>query len=115
MVDVPSYLADVVGELPSMQGVVMSAEMDVTLPDGREVVVEMHDDGINGDLQADDGVYAAVFEAPEVRLHFCFMFFDLFSLSILVLFLSLSICRQLTLFRIAWHLFGHLHHHRQDC
>jgi len=63
--DVPAGVEDPIAELAPLQGVVISAEMDVIMPDGKEVIVQMNDNGVSGDLQADDGVYAAVLEATE--------------------------------------------------
>jgi len=64
--DVPEGVEDPIAELSPLQGVVISAEMDVIMPDGKEVIVKMNDAGIEGDLQANDGVYVAVMEATEV-------------------------------------------------
>jgi hypothetical protein len=40
-----------------------STVMSVRLPDGRQIDVPMHDDGVHADLAADDGIYGAVIEA----------------------------------------------------
>ena len=54
------------GELTALKGVVISAEMDVVLPDGKQVLLPMNDAGVSGDLMANDGAFAAVLEATEV-------------------------------------------------
>jgi len=43
----------------------LTAEMDVTFPDGKEYVLQMHDDGMHADLLANDGIYGAVLQAFE--------------------------------------------------
>jgi len=40
-----------------------STTMSVLFPDGRQISVPMHDDGVHADVAADDGIYGAVFEA----------------------------------------------------
>jgi hypothetical protein len=38
---------------------VLTAQLDIILPDGAEVDVAMHDDGLHSDLLGNDGVYGA--------------------------------------------------------
>jgi len=52
-----------------MADVVVEAEMDIYLPDGEEEFVQMHDDGLHGDLEADDGIYGALIPATEVGIY----------------------------------------------
>jgi len=66
VLNVPEGVEDPIAELAPMQGVVISAEMDMILPNGREFTVQMKDDGVGADLAADDGVYTAVLEATQV-------------------------------------------------
>jgi len=49
--------------------VVVTANMDVVLPDGEEEVIPMHDDGLHFDGAANDGVYGATIPATEVGLY----------------------------------------------
>jgi hypothetical protein len=53
------------GAPDALRETILKAEMDVILPDGNEVTVEMKDDGLSGDLEANDGVYAAAIEVTE--------------------------------------------------
>jgi len=48
----------------ALLGVVAAADMDVFLPDGAEVNVQMHDDGLHADGAANDGVYGGLIPAP---------------------------------------------------
>lgn len=52
--------------IPLLGGTVMQAEMHVTLPTGKKVKVQMHDDGLHADEKASDGVYGALITAAEV-------------------------------------------------
>jgi len=47
----------------------VDAEMEVILPDGKDIIVKMKDDGNSNDLLANDGVYGAVIEAVEVGIY----------------------------------------------
>jgi len=48
------------------QGFIISATMDIVLPDGTEEEVDMHDDGLHADFEANDGIYGAIVTATEV-------------------------------------------------
>ena len=46
-----SFLIQKIGARPeALKEVISSAEMDIIMPDGKEIDVEMHDDGLHGDL-----------------------------------------------------------------
>jgi hypothetical protein len=47
---------------------VTSAQMTIDSPDGDTWQVPMHDDGLHGDLLADDGIYGATFNANQPGL-----------------------------------------------
>eukprot|EP01116_Phalansterium_solitarium_P017913 TRINITY_DN4556_c0_g1_i1.p1 TRINITY_DN4556_c0_g1~~TRINITY_DN4556_c0_g1_i1.p1 ORF type:complete len:671 (+),score=264.89 TRINITY_DN4556_c0_g1_i1:77-2089(+) len=49
----------------AMVGVVSTAELDMLTPDGKQVDVPMHDDGLHGDGAPNDGVWAATITAAE--------------------------------------------------
>lgn len=54
-------------EVPStLKDVIVSADMDLFLPDGQNIDVPMHDDGLHYDGLANDGIYGAVVTATEV-------------------------------------------------
>jgi len=43
---------------------VSDAAMEITLPSGKEIQIPMHDDGLHGDGEANDGTFGATFKAP---------------------------------------------------
>jgi len=55
-----------------MADVIMQAEMDIYLPDGEEEFVKMHDDGLHGDGEANDGIFGASIPATEVGVYRAF-------------------------------------------
>jgi hypothetical protein len=56
----------VAGVRPTVvKDVIQEAELDLVLPDGSEVDVPMHDDGLHGDLEANDGIWGATVTATE--------------------------------------------------
>lgn len=50
---------------PLGNGIVLSADMDIVMPDGEEKVFTMHDDGMHGDFGVNDGVFAGSFKATQ--------------------------------------------------
>jgi len=50
---------------PFMGGAITAAEMEIFTPDGKEIDVPMHDDGLHGDGLANDGIYGATILASE--------------------------------------------------
>jgi len=48
-----------------VKDIVSEAVMEVTLPDGSEEDVQMHDDGLHGDGEANDGIYGGILVASE--------------------------------------------------
>jgi ADP-dependent glucokinase len=49
----------------AIQGVTLTADMDIIMPDGEEKIITMHDDGLNGDFGVNDGVFAGSFKATQ--------------------------------------------------
>jgi hypothetical protein len=55
-----------IADLPNPSGMnSILADMDVIMPDGEEVLIIMHDDGLRGDLKANDGQYVASLKAKQ--------------------------------------------------
>eukprot|EP00052_Salpingoeca_macrocollata_P018634 m.153286 g.153286 ORF g.153286 m.153286 type:complete len:695 (-) comp20754_c1_seq1:37-2121(-) len=50
---------------PALKDIVLEARLEAIFPDGRRVEERMHDDGLHGDLEANDGVFAGSFAAAE--------------------------------------------------
>eukprot|EP01092_Planopodium_desertum_P014507 TRINITY_DN733_c0_g1_i1.p1 TRINITY_DN733_c0_g1~~TRINITY_DN733_c0_g1_i1.p1 ORF type:complete len:540 (-),score=198.37 TRINITY_DN733_c0_g1_i1:88-1707(-) len=48
-----------------LTGFQVTAQLDIIQPDGTEIYVPMNDGGLEGDLQANDGIYTAEITAPE--------------------------------------------------
>jgi hypothetical protein len=59
------------GNAPSVAKnvIVDDAEMKVQLPDGTEIQVKMHDDGLHNDFEANDGIYGATFQPANPGLY----------------------------------------------
>eukprot|EP01089_Gocevia_fonbrunei_P008063 TRINITY_DN196_c0_g1_i2.p1 TRINITY_DN196_c0_g1~~TRINITY_DN196_c0_g1_i2.p1 ORF type:complete len:377 (+),score=110.49 TRINITY_DN196_c0_g1_i2:54-1184(+) len=67
MYDAGSVDDDLSEETPTpLMDTILTAELDIIKPDGTEVVVEMHDDGLHLDKLANDGIYGAQIPADEV-------------------------------------------------
>lgn len=53
----------------ALRDTIADAMMEVILPDGNEIDVQMHDDGLHNDLEASDGIYGALLKANETGIY----------------------------------------------
>lgn len=61
-----NFFNDSVSVTPIKLKNINNAIMDIIYPDGKEINVDMKDDGLNYDIAANDGIYGAFIKATEV-------------------------------------------------